>query len=296
MASQSNARSWRERRSDGGQCAEDHHLTVGTTIDGAISAYRAHRGWSHITCDWVQGRLKIVQHLPLSVAARAPQNPGSEINRAGTIQIEHVGYPHASGEFGPPPGFMSKGVPNWRMARWEAVADLCRWIERNTGCPPASMPGISWDQDHPPRLGGAAFREGRGHHGHQHVPGNDHFDPGGRFRIDLVLNADPSVHRPLRDGMSGADVRALQLAINERARGCGRADRMVGVDGEFGSETDRGAAWAAFILGIGPSKQQILDGPLSEHVQTRIRDPKKRNALQRSRAPARRRVHCQGGN
>jgi hypothetical protein len=182
------------------------------------------------------------------------------------------------------------------MARWDAIADLCRWIERNTGCPRAAMPGISWDEDHPPRLGGTAFREGRGHHGHQHVPGNDHWDPGGQFRIDLVLDADPSVHRALKQGMSGADVRALQLAINERARGCGRPDRTVPVDGEFTSETDRGAAWAAFILGIGDSQDQVLEGSLSEQVQARIRDPKKRNALQKRRAVGRRRVHCRGDN
>jgi hypothetical protein len=70
-------------------------------------------------------------------------------------------------------------------------------------------------------LGGAAFRDGRGHNGHQHVPGNDHWDPGGHFDIDRVLDADPSVHRALEEGMSGPDVRALQVAINRRARRCG---------------------------------------------------------------------------
>lgn len=269
-----------------------HHLTVGTTIDSAISAYRDHRGWPHMTCDWVRDRLKIVQHLPLSAAARALENPGSETNKADTIQIEHVGYPHATGRHAPPAGFSSKAVSNWPMARWEAVAELCRWIERNTGCPRASMPGIRWDEDHPPRLGGAAFREGRGHHGHQHVPGNSHFDPGGKFRIDLVLDADPSVHRPLKAGMSGPDVRALQRAINVRVLACGRPDRKVATDGDFGSATDRGAAFAAFILGIGASQQEILSGPLSQEVQTRLRDPKKRNAVQKARAAARRRAAC----
>lgn len=269
-----------------------HHVTVGTTIDGAIGAYRSHRGWPHMTCDWTGGRLKIVQHLPLSAAARALRNPGSETNRADTIQIEHVGFPHGSGRHGPPAGFASKGVPNWPAARWEAIADLCRWIERNTGCPRASMPGIRWGEDHPPRLSGAAFRQGRGHHGHQHVPGNDHWDPGGHFMIDLVLEADPSVHRALRQGMSGPDVRALQIAVNARARGCGRPDRVIAVDGEFGPESDRGAAWAAFILGIGESQQELVAGTLSEHVQERVRDPDQRNALQKSRAAVRRRAHC----
>lgn len=269
-----------------------HHLTVGTSIDGAIAAFRQHRGWPHFTVDWVGERLKIVQHLPLNKAARALQNPGSETNRADTIQIEHVGFPHASGKHAPPAAFKSKGVPNWPMARWEATAELCRWIERNTGCPRASIPGIRWDADHPPRLGGSAYREGRGHHGHQHVPGNDHFDPGGQFRIDLILDADPSVHRALKQGMSGPDVRALQLAINQRARRCGRPEHVVDTDGEYGPQTDRAAAFVAFILGIGDSQEAILTGPLSEQVQTRIRDPSKRNAVQKSRAAVRRRTHC----
>jgi hypothetical protein len=273
-----------------------HHLTIGTTIDSAIGAYRSHGGWPHITCDWVDGRLKIVQHLPLNQAARALRNPGSGTNTAGTIQIEHVGYPHASGRHGPPPGWSSKGVANWPQARWDAVAELCRWIERNTGCPRASMPGIEWGDDNPARLGGIAFRDGRGHHGHQHVPGNDHWDPGGQFKIDQVLDADPSVHRALKQGMSGPDVRALQLAINRCALGCGRPDRKVAVHGDFDADTDRGAAWAAFILGIGDSQDEILQGPLSELVQRRIRDPKQRNALQKSRAATRRRRHCREGN
>jgi N-acetylmuramoyl-L-alanine amidase len=272
-----------------------HHLTVGTSIDGAISAYRDHNGWPHFTCDWVAGQFKIVQHVPLDQAARALRNPGSETNRADTIQIEHVGYPHASGEFGPPPGFGAKAVANWSDERWDAVAELCRWIEANTGCPQARMPGSTWGDDHPGRLGGDAFRTGRGHHGHQHVPGNDHWDPGGRFDIDRILEADPSVHRELEDGMAGPDVRALQVAVNRRATRCGRPDRVVPSDGRFTAETDRGAAWAAFILGVGTSQEQLLSGPLSQKVQRWVRDPSQRNAIQKARAVARRREHCREG-
>jgi len=66
----------------------------------------------------------------------------------------------------------------------------------------------------------------------------------------------------------------------------------VAVDGEFTSATDRGAAFAAFILGIGASQQQILSGPLSQDVQTRVRNPDKRNAIQKARAATRRRAVC----
>jgi hypothetical protein len=272
-----------------------HHLTIGTSIDGAISAYRDHNGWPHFTCDWVDGRLKIVQHVRLDKAARALKNPGSETNRAGTIQIEHVGYPHASGRDGPPPGFGSKGVPNWPDARWDAIAEFCRWIEANTGCPRASMVGVTWGEDHPPRMAGDTYRMARGHHGHQHVPGNDHWDPGGLFDIDRIVAADPSVHRDLEHGMIGPDVRALQLAVNRRATRCGRPDRTVPADGVFTGETDRGAAWAAFILGVGTSQEQLLSGPLSQLVQRWIRDPKQRNAMQKARAVSRRREHCREG-
>lgn len=179
---------------------------------------------------------------------------------------------------------------SWPREHYEAIAEVCRWIERQTGCPARSMEGVSWR--HPRRLGGMAFHRGRGHHGHVHVAGNDHTDPGTGFKIELILREDGSPHRTLKYGHKRADVEALQRAISLRAVRCGRPDKKVDVDGVFGPRTSRAAGWAAYILGIGASQWQIRRGGISAYVQRRIRDPQQRNGIQKRRAGIRRRKHC----
>lgn len=95
-------------------------------------------------------------------------------------------------------------------------------------------------------------------------------------------------YRNLLLGMSGSDVRAFQEAINKRANGCGRADRRVIVDGDYGSETKENGAWAAYILGIGDSTAEIKSGGISAYVQNLVRNPDERNVAQVARAPERR--------
>jgi hypothetical protein len=95
-------------------------------------------------------------------------------------------------------------------------------------------------------------------------------------------------YRNLLLGMSGGDVFAFQEAVNKRASGCGRSDRRVTVDGEYGSETKENGAWAAYILGVGDSTAEIKSGGISAYVQSLVRDPDLRNEAQVERAPARR--------
>lgn len=96
--------------------------------------------------------------------------------------------------------------------------------------------------------------------------------------------------RTIDVGDFGSDVRALQLAVNKRADGCGRADRRCIVDGECGSQTIENGAWAAYILGIGDSQQALRSGGLSSYTQHLVRNIDERNATQKERAPHRREV------
>ena len=262
----------------GGGWKITHHTTEGTTAAGAIAAYRQNDGWPHFTAEWRGGDLRLIQHLPLEVAARALVNPPDawETNRARTIQIEHVGFARRSG--------------GWSIARYAAIGRLCRWIERESGCPRGVVPGVDFARPH--RLSGRAVQEGAGHHGHVHGPGNDHTDPGRGFRIALVLGDVDRVHRPLRDGDEGADVAAFQRAVNARARGCRRPDRIVDVDGIVGPQTLANGAWAAYILGAGRSQRELRRNGIGTRVQRLVRDPDLRSEAQQQRARERRRRHC----
>jgi hypothetical protein len=262
----------------GGGWKITHHTTEGTTAAGAIAAYRRHGGWPHFTAEWTGGRLRVFQHLPLEVAARALVNPPDqwETNRARTIQIEHVGFARATGR--------------WSVARYAAIGRLCRWIEERTGCPRRTVRGVSFPR--PRRLSGRSFQVRAGHHGHVHVPGNDHTDPGRGFRIALVLRVTRRPHRTLRDGAQGADVVAFQRAVNARARACRRPDRQLDVDGIVGPRTIANGAWAAWILGIGRTQAELRRRGISARVQRLVRDPSLRNATEKQRAVSRRRRHC----
>ena len=262
----------------GGGWKITHHTTEGSTAQGAIAAYRQHRGWPHFTAEWDGRRLRLFQHLPLELGARALRNPvdGWETNLARTIQIEHVGFARNTGR--------------WSEAHYRAIGDLCRWIEGSTGCPRRRMRGVSFAT--PRKLSGRSFHQGSGHHGHVHVPGNDHTDPGRGFRIGLVLDPDNTPHRNFKAGVEGADVRAFQRAINRRAKRCNRPDRRVKVDGIVGPETLEHGAWAAWILGIGERKRDNRRGGIDARIQRLVRNPALRTDAQKRRAAGRRRRHC----
>lgn len=99
-------------------------------------------------------------------------------------------------------------------------------------------------------------------------------------------------YRNLLLGMRGSDVRAFQVATNKRAEGCGRPDRRVDVDNVYGSATKENGAWAAYILGIGDSTDEIKSGGISAYVQARVRDPDLRNEEQVAKAGPRREQYC----
>ena len=134
---------------------------------------------------------------------------------------------------------------------------------------------------------------GSGHHGHVHVPGNDHSDPGRGFRIGLVLDFDNRPHRNFTDGVQGADVRAFQRAINRRARGCNRPDRRVKVDGDRRSRDAR----ARRLGGVRSSASASASATTGAAASMRgssgsCARPGERTDAQKKRARGRRRRHC----
>jgi hypothetical protein len=159
------------------------HSTEGSSIAGAVGAYRTNNSWPTLTVDCPARA--IVQHLPFDAAARALRNKagGVQTNREGTIlvQIELVGFAGTPLSIGNPDDLVWLGR--------QVVAPICR----ATGVPPvstvrwAAYPG-SYGTGASQRLSAVAWDAYNGVLGHQHAPENDHGDPGA-LNVGAILAA-----------------------------------------------------------------------------------------------------------
>lgn len=138
------------------------HTTEGTSLPGYQGSH------PHFTLDFK--RRLLYQHIPVTSGAMALKNlPGGvETNRANVIQVELVGFAQDSSK--------------WSDSDYAQIADLARWIEKYCGVKRQSTVTFRTDASHkvPDWLNYA------GHLGHQHVPENDHWDPG-LFQIQKVI-------------------------------------------------------------------------------------------------------------
>jgi len=164
------------------------HTTEGTSIAGAIAAYRTNNSWPHLTVDARIGRTpEICGHLDLDVAARSLRNMagGVQTNTDGVIQIEVVG------QAGNP------SVIDWAWIGREVVGPICRTM----GIPVHStVRWVPYPQSYglgaPQRLSAAEWTSFQGVLGHQHAPENDHGDPGA-IPILVVLEAAKQAGGPV---------------------------------------------------------------------------------------------------
>jgi hypothetical protein len=110
------------------------------------------------------------QHVPIRGGAYALRNLsfGVETNRAHAIQVELIGF--------------AKDSQNWSDAEYANIAKLARWIEKHAGVPRSCDVTFRSDSAHKV----ADYVNYTGHLGHQHVPENDHWDPG-LLRIDKII-------------------------------------------------------------------------------------------------------------
>lgn len=150
------------------------HTTEGATYGGARTAYKANKAAPHFTVSYEKNRLEVWQHVPLDRAATALRHPAGTVhtNRLSCIQIEVV-------------AFASK--PQWPDGLVAGVADLLAWIMEQTGVKPVAPAFKPYPQSYGLvngiRFSPADWLVFNGVCGHQHVPGNDHGDPGA---IDIL--------------------------------------------------------------------------------------------------------------
>ena len=152
-------------------------LVFHTTEGYGLPAYKGDS--PHFTLSLKTG--KLWQHVPVDRASSALVHPPEvETNHAHAIQVELTDA-------------FAKDSQNWTPAQYAHIASLARWIERNAGVARKCSVAFGGQGSLPPRLSPQAWIAYSGHLGHQHVPGNLHWDPGA-FRIGLVLG-DPSMER-----------------------------------------------------------------------------------------------------
>jgi hypothetical protein len=133
------------------------HTTEGATdATSTLDATGAHPHFQ------VERNGRITQYIPVNRAAKALMHTRSPAtNTAHAIQIEVVGF---------------AADTSWPSAQVAAVRKVMRFVEANAGVERAShVPFVSGGSE---RLSGSAWLATGGWLGHQHVPQNDHYDPG----------------------------------------------------------------------------------------------------------------------
>lgn len=215
------------------------------------------------------------QHIAINRCAMALKNlsGGVETNRANAVQIEMIGF--------------AKDTDNWPRSYYREVADLMRWIERNSGVKRKSEVKFVAGSNH---MSASRWNSYDCWCGHQHVPEQDHWDPG-QFRIDWALELEDDPYRRLNDSEQGADVEAFQRHVNKVARNNCREDHLIEVDGVFGPQTLKHGAWALWMRGVGEDQDGIAEDGFGITEQKRLRDWDELTDAQKERARDRRKRH-----
>jgi len=154
------------------------HTTEFTYYTPSKKIYYTHYDPPHFTLVMEESDAKFYQHFPISVAARALENrpKGVETNRRSAIQIEIA--------------WTAADIDNLPEAMVERLWDWMRWVETQTGVKrtnPAEFRGEeAKGLDGTGRMTNDEWNAFDGWCGHQHVPENEHWDPG-KLDIDRLL-------------------------------------------------------------------------------------------------------------
>ncbi|MFE0794800.1 hypothetical protein [Streptomyces mutabilis] len=196
------------------------HTTEGRTVPSYSSGAMA----PNVTGlpDIKARKIRWYQHFDVDESARALANRsgGVETNTANVFQIELVGtcddkYKTSwSGKRAGIDYLHLPTAPDWALAE---VAWLVRWLNQQHGIPltcvkdwlaygkDSRRPGITPASygANPARMSMSAWRSFKGWCGHQHVPENDHGDPGNLNFARVIAIAKGQTAEPKEDPMAG---------------------------------------------------------------------------------------------
>lgn len=177
------------------------HTTEGLTIEGALSAYKAHNDAPTFTVGHdAKGRVRMLQHVPLGEAARALENhpDGVETNRVTIAQIELVAVSQTK-----------PWLPEPAVA--DALASLYATLAAATGIPLVHVVN--------PDRAAMRWRRRSGWYGHADVPENNHVDPRGLDYLTLfALAVEIPVHPTLTPKPNRQPLDALHRWLLNRKR------------------------------------------------------------------------------
>lgn len=141
--------------------------------------------------DFKAKKLRWYQHFPFDESARALVNKpgGVETNTLNVAQVEVVGTcdPATHKKWGKTPHLYMPELPDWAirdLAAFALWANDKHKVPLTSGVKFKAYPD-SYGND-PVRMTFAEWTRFKGHCGHQHVPENDHGDPGA-FPMDEIL-------------------------------------------------------------------------------------------------------------
>ncbi|MEU7155170.1 hypothetical protein [Streptomyces chrestomyceticus] len=200
----------------GGDAMESNVIVWHTTEGRTLPSYDGGASAPNFTAvpDFARGRLVWYQHFDFDTSSRALVNRsgGVETNTLNACQVEIVGTcdPATHRRWGSTPHLYTPELPAWAI---RDLAAFARWARDQHDVPLAC--GVQWPA-YPSsygasgvRLSYAAWNAYRGHLGHQHVPENDHGDPGA-FPMAAILAAAKGGPTPEDDmALSDADVKKI---------------------------------------------------------------------------------------
>lgn len=168
-------------------------LVIHTTEGSGWPGYSGGKSAPNLTALPDMGARRLVwrHHFPVNMSSRALVNKagGAQTNTDRAVQVELIGTCERGG-----PGMFWPEAPDWALAE---VAELVAWLHVEWGLALAVAPlWLSYPGSYGStraRMSGATWDAFRGVCGHQHVPENDHGDPGllnATRIIDLAGGAD----------------------------------------------------------------------------------------------------------
>jgi hypothetical protein len=155
--------------SSGSFVSAGHKLVWHTTEGFGLPQYGGSA--PHFTFDPKTG--KLYQHVPITQASSSLKHPAGtvETNHAHAIQVELMLFSGKSPNGKAP----EREVRNLTAADYARIGALARWIEKWADVPRRATVAFSVPAV---RMSPSAWLKYAGHCGHEHVPSNDHWDPG----------------------------------------------------------------------------------------------------------------------
>lgn len=179
----------------GGDAMESNVVVWHTTEGTSLPTYSGGAVAPNFTAvpNFKSERLDWYQHFDFDTSSRALMNKagGVETNTLNAVQVELVGTcdPTAHKRWARVPHLYTPELPDWVIRDLGAFA---RWARDHHNVPLSSgQTFVSYPASYgatKTRMTNSEWLAFKGHCGHQHVPENDHGDPG-RFPIDAVLAA-----------------------------------------------------------------------------------------------------------